>query len=157
MTDLISNLLCATLAFGSGIFVVLSLLERPIWPLMWARQSDTVLEEDMRTVHAILKRVIHLLPPTMITTMSISALLFIALLVLENFDGLTVLAAVCFFVQQALVAARLAKDIAGVDTVDSQGDIDAVRMGLGALALLHHRGLLLTVSSLVLVVVSRAL
>ncbi len=156
MTDLLSNLLCATLAFGSGIFVVLSLLEKPIWPLMWARNSDTVTETDMRAVHAILKRVIHLLPPTMITTMAVSALLFIALLILESFEMLMVLAALCFFVQQGLVAARLAKDIAGVDSVDSQGEIDDVRSGLGALALLHHRGLLLTVSSLLMVLFAQA-
>jgi len=47
--------------------------------------------------------------------------------------------------------ARLFKDIRGVDDVPSDGDAIAVRDGLGALTLLHHRGLLMALSTLIAV------
>ena len=51
--------------------------------------------------------------------------------------------ALVFFGQQTLIIRRLKKDIDAVDGVSSDsGDIGDVRDGLGALALLHHRGLL---------------
>lgn len=151
MPDFFIKLLCGLLGFGTGIFTVLSLIEKPVWRLMRDARSVDVADSEARAVHAILKRVIHLLPPTMITAMGASSILMSAMLIQSGFDLQSVMLAAVFFVQLALIVARLFRDIAGVENVDSQGDIDAVRDGLGALALLHHRGLLMTASTLLFV------
>lgn len=156
MTDLIPSLLAGLLGLGSGIFVVLSFIEKPVWQLMWAPRSSRVSDEDARSVHAILKRVIHLLPPTMGTTMATASVLMIVLIVQTGFSALTLALGALFFGQLVLIVARLARDIRGVDEVRSDGDVGAVRDGLGALALLHHRGLLMTGSTLIAILAYQA-
>ncbi len=157
MPDVLMSLLTGLLGLGTGIFVVLSLIEKPVWRLMWAPHSAQVGDDEARKVHTILKRVIHLLPPTMMTTMGTATLLVIVLLVQTGFSTASIALATLFFVQLGLIVARLFKDIRGVDTVPSDGDVVAVRDGLGALALLHHRGLLMTLSTLVAVLALQAL
>lgn len=151
MTDLILTLIAGLLGLGTGVFVVLSLIEKPAWRLMWAPRSERVSDDEARTVHAILKRVIHLLPPTMMTTMTGVTILMVVLLVLSGFSPASLVLAVLFFAQLALIVSRLFRDIRGVDEVASQGDPGEVRDGLGALTLLHHRGLSMTASTLVAV------
>jgi len=75
---LISNLICGLLGLGTGIFIVLSLVERPVWRLMRDARAKQVSDADARAVHAILKRVIHLLPPAMMATMGTVTLLILA-------------------------------------------------------------------------------
>ncbi|MFQ6549379.1 hypothetical protein AADZ90_015595 [Aestuariibius sp. 2305UL40-4] len=157
MPDVLLSLLTGLLGLGTGIFVVLSLIEKPVWRLMWAPHSAHVGDDEARKVHAILKRVIHLLPPTMMTTMGTATLLVIVLLVQTGFSTASIALATLFFLQLGLIVARLFKDIRGVDTVSSDGDVVAVRDGLGALTLLHHRGLLMTLSTLVAVLALQAL
>ena len=149
MTDLIPILMAGLLGLGAGIFTVLSLIEMPVWRLMWAPRSARVGDEEARVVHGILKRVIHLLPPTMATTMGTVSVLMIAFLIQSGFSVASLILAVIFFGQLLLIVSRLARDIRGVDEVPSDGDAALVRDGLGALALLHHRGLLMTASSLI--------
>ncbi|MDX8354108.1 hypothetical protein [Cognatiyoonia sp. IB215182] len=149
MTDIVPTLLAGLLGLGTGIFLVLSLIEKPVWRLMWAPQSAQVSDEDARKVHAILKRVIHLLPPTMMTTMGTVSVLMCVLLWQAGFSAVAMTVAGLFFVQLVLIVARLFKDIRGVEAVPSDGELTAVRDGLGALALLHHRGLLMTLSTLI--------
>lgn len=149
MTDLILIIMAGLLGLGTGIFTVLSLIEKPVWRLMWAPRSSRVKDEDARTVHAILKRVIHLLPPTMMTTMGSVSALMIAFMVLAKFSIASIALATLFFVQLGLIVSRLFKDIRGVDAVPSDGELALVRDGLGALTLLHHRGLLMTASTLI--------
>ncbi len=157
MPDVLISLLTGLLGLGAGIFVVLSLIEKPVWRLMWSPRSTQVGDDEARKVHAILKRVIHLLPPTMMTTMGTVTLLVIVLLVQAGFSAVAIAVATLFFAQLGLIVARLFKDIRGVDTVPSDGDVVAVRDGLGALTLLHHRGLLMTLSTLLAVLALQAL
>lgn len=156
MSDLIPSLLAGLLGLGTGIFVVLSLIEQPVWRLMWAPHSARVSDDEARTVHAILKRVIHLLPPAMMSTMGTASILMIVLLWQTGLPAAAIAVASLFFVQLALIVARLFRDIRGVDEVPTDGDAGAVRDGLGALALLHHRGLLMTLSTLIAVLVLQA-
>lgn len=149
MMEVMTPLLAGLLGLATGIFVVLSLIEKPVWALMLAPGSERVSDESARTVHAILKRVIHLLPPTMMTTMGASSVLMLLLLWQSGLSGPVIALACLFFGQLSLIVARLFKDIRGVDDVPSDGDITTVRDGLGALALLHHRGLLMTSTTLI--------
>ena len=156
MIDLIPSLLTGLLGIGTGIFVVLSLIEKPVWRLMWAPRAAEVSDDEARRVHAILKRVIHLLPPTMMTTMAAVSLLIAALLWQSGMSLSAIAVAALFFVQLALIVARLFRDIRGVDDVPTDGDAGAVRDGLAALALLHHRGLAMTLSTLIAVLILQA-
>jgi len=151
MTDLTPTLMASLLGIGTGIFAVLSFIEKPVWRLMRTSRSPHVSDQEARAVHAILKRVIHLLPPTMFSAMSGVSVLMIVMLIQSGFSTPSLVLAIVFFVQLILIVSRLAKDIRGVDDVRSDGDVALVRDGLGALALLHHRGLLMTASTLILV------
>lgn len=144
----IHSLAAALLGLGTGIFVVLSLLERPVWPLMRSPASPRVSDGEARAVHAVLKRVIRMLPPTMMTTMAAVSALLVALVVATGASAGMLGVAGLFFVQLVLIATRLRRDIRGVEEVPSDGDAVRVRSGLATLAILHHRGLLMTGSTL---------
>jgi hypothetical protein len=150
MATLVFPLMAGLLGLGTGIFATLSLIEKPVWALMRAPRTPRVSDAEARAIHAILKRVIHLLPPTMMVAMAGTTVLMAVHLVQTGFaPGALALAAV-FFGQLVLIVARLSRDIAGVAGADSNGAIGPVRDGLAALALLHHRGLLMTATSLIL-------
>ena len=156
MSDTAFTITAGLLGLGTGVFVVLSLIEKPVWSLMWAPQSPRVPDAEARAVHAVLKRVIHLLPPIMMTTMAAASASMIALVVLSGASLGSLALAALFFFQLALIVARLRHDIRGVDEVASDGEARLVRAGLGQLALLHHRGLLMTGGTLVALLVLRA-
>lgn len=151
MTDLATTVMTGLLGLGTGIFATLSLIEKPIWPMLRTPLSLQVGDDEVRKVHAILKRLIHLLPPTMMTTMGGVSLMMIILFMEQGASIRNMLVSLVFFSQLILIVARLFQDIRGVDMVDSDGDIGSVRNGLAALALLHHRGLLMTGSTLILI------
>ena len=85
--------------FGTGIFTVLSLIEKPTWALMRDRGALSVTDENALMVHAILERVIHVLPPTMITTMTIVSVLIAVQLFRSGFATTPVVVAAVFYVQ----------------------------------------------------------
>ncbi|MEO1441930.1 MAG: hypothetical protein AAFV33_16150 [Chloroflexota bacterium] len=149
MTDTIATLIPSLLAFACGIFIVLSLVEKPVWRLMWNPQAEKIPDDTARVIHAALKRVIHLLPPTMITTMSSVLLLLVAQTWLADFSWSTLAVLIVFVGAMAGVVARLKKRIDDVDSVPSDGEIGMVRVGLGALARLHHQGLLAVTITLI--------
>jgi hypothetical protein len=151
LTDLATTVMTGLLGLGTGIFATLSLIEKPIWPMLRAPRSLQVDDDEVRKVHAILKRLIHLLPPTMMTTMGGVSLMMIILFMEQGASIRNMLVSLVFFSQLILIVARLFEDIRGVDMVNSDGDIGSVRNGLAALALLHHRGLLMTGSTLILI------
>ena len=149
MTDLIVFAIAALLGVGTGIFGALSLIEKSVWPLMWSPQTDLVTDKDARKVHAILNHVIYLFPPTMISTMGAVSVLMIVFVWFEGGAISNIAVAILFFAQLFLILMRLRMDIRGVAEVSPDGDATVVRSGLGALALLHHRGLLMTSSTLI--------
>ena len=148
MFDFSIGVTIGLLGFATGIFTVLSLVEKPVWRLMRLPHSTSVSDETARTIHQALKRVIHLLPPTMITTMLSVSILLGFNLVSSNFEMPYVIVSAVFFVQFIFVASLLKKRINDVDNTPSNGEISAVRTGLGALARLHHQGLLMVFSTL---------
>jgi len=150
MLELLSTVMCGLLGFGTGIFTVLSLIEKPVWSMMWWNPSSPrASDEEARTVHMILKRVIHLLPPTMITAMTVVTVLVALQLWLTDLATMAVVVAAVFYVQLVFVLIVLFPAIRGVDTVPSDGEIGAVRSGLGTLARVHHQGLCMTATTLI--------
>jgi len=155
MTDLLlspvllSNVTCGLLGLATGIFTVLSLVEKPTWALMWNSAAPHVPDEAARAVHAILKRVIHMLPPTMITTMLVVSILIGFQMWRTDFATAPVVVGLVFFPQLVSVVIPLFPAIRGVDDVSSGGEIQLVRSGLGTLARVHHQGLAMVSSTLV--------
>jgi len=137
----LSNAICGLLGVGTGIFVALSLLEKPVWALMRDRRAHTVHDVDVQGVHVILRQLVPRLPPAMIATMSVTAAL-----VVWQADWIV---AGVFLPQLGLIVLRLRRDIRGVSGVSIDASIALIRDGVGALALLHHRGLLMTASTLI--------
>jgi hypothetical protein len=75
MVDFISTLTTVCFALATGIFLTLSYIEKPIWPLMIQANHNEVSDQQARLIHAELKRVIKLLPPTMMTIMGTGTIL----------------------------------------------------------------------------------
>ena len=145
---IVQSLIPTLLAFACGIFVVLSLVEKPVWRMMRNPATPRVTDDTARLIHGALKRVIHLLPPTMITTMSSLLILLVAQSWLSGFSWETLTVLTVFVGSMIGVVAVLKKRIDDVDRAPSDGDIDVVRAGLGALVRLHHRGLLAAAATL---------
>lgn len=141
MTTLITIISTGLLLYACGIFTVLSLVEKPVWPLMTRADNKAVSDDTARLIHAALKRVIHLLPPTMITTMSSILALLVVNIWLTDFSIRTIIVLGVFVALMTPVVLMLKKRIDAVDSVRSDGDIASVRTGLGKLAALHHMGL----------------
>lgn len=149
MNALVPSLILGFLGVATGIFFVLSMVEKPVWKLMRQPRAADVSDEMARTIHAQLKRVIHLLPPTMITTLSGTTVLLVIQLFQTGFALMAWVVAAVFLGQFILIIMRLKKDIDNVDKVPSDSEIGVVRDGLGALAFLHHRGLLGAVTTFI--------
>ncbi len=136
-------------AFAAGIFTVLSLVEKPVWPLMRDAQGSGVADEMVRTVHAQLKRLITLLPPAMKTTMASGAVLLGLQGWLRGWDGASLFVLAVFAIGIGYLLVHLQKRIRAVADIPSDGDIAAVRKGTGELAALHHAGLSTAVAVLI--------
>lgn len=136
-------------AFAAGIFTVLSLIERPVWPLMHDPHSPGVADETVRPVHAQLKRLITLLPPTMKTTMAGGAGLLTLQAWLRGFDGAGLFVLAVFAIGISYLLVHLQARIRAVAGTPSDGDIAAVRQGTGQLAALHHAGLATAIAVLI--------
>jgi hypothetical protein len=148
MEHITPHLILLFLGYATGIFYVLSMIEKPIWKYMYT--SKIFPSEDlMRQIHAQLKRVITLLPPTMATAMFSSLGLIIYQYVsLKTTSSLILL---IFFVVQLLRLVVLLKGrIAGVQNITSDEEYPILNKGVIKLAQLHHEGMLMTVTSFLL-------
>lgn len=157
MSNLILVVMAGLLGIGTGVFIVLSFIEKPVWGLMRNPAAPHIADLEARKVHAILRRLINLLPPTMLTIMANVTALMALLLVQANYAVEALALCGLFLIQLALIIARLRRDIRGVKLVSSDdAQSDVVRTGLSALALLHHRGLVMTGTTLLGLIIYQA-
>ena len=150
MNELIAALIVLCYSFATGIFYVLSCLEKPVWSLMRNPDSDKAADKDARFVHQALQRLIPLLPPTMVTTTLTGLVLLILQSWQRDFDWPSLIVLGFFLVMMTYLFSRLRGRIKGVLEVPHDGDIAKVRSGTGRLAALHHTGLFTMVSVLLL-------
>ena len=150
MNELIAALIVLCYSFATGIFYVLSCLEKPVWSLMRNPDSEKAADKDARFVHEALQRLIPLLPPTMVTTVLTGLVLLILQSLQRNFDRPSLVILGFFVVMATYLFPRLRGHIRGVSEVPHDGDIAKVRSGTGRLAALHHTGLFTMVSLLLL-------
>lgn len=141
MTNIVPTLVVLFFAFATGFFVVLSYIEKPVWPLMFNTTSAEVGDEDARLVHAELKRIIKLAPSTMITVMGSGTIFTLIQAWQRNFDWAALTILVFLVLCLGYIIANLGSRIKAVVDVPSDGEIGNVRQGLGRLAALHHIGL----------------
>lgn len=141
MRDLVPTAIVLFFAFATGFFVVLSYIEKPIWLLMFDPTSSDVGDDDARLVHAELKRIITLAPPTMITVMGSGTVFTLIQAGPRNFDRAALTMLAFLVLSLGYILAHLGSRIRAVVDVPSEGEIDDVRRGLGRLAALHHIGL----------------
>ena len=148
MEHITPYLILLFLGYATGIFYVLSMIEKPIWKYMYT--SNIFPNEDlMRQIHAQLKRVITLLPPTMVTAMLSSLGLIIYQYVsLKTRPSLILL--VVFGVQLVRLVVLLKGRIAGVQDITSDEDYPILNKGVIELTELHHEGMLMTATSFLL-------
>ncbi len=147
--NFVPTLIILFFSFATGFFAVLSYIEKPVWPLMFDAQSSAVIDSDARLIHAELKRIIELAPPTMMTVVGSGTICILLQAWLQGFnrDSLVVLA--FFAICQGYILTQLFSRIEAVKQTSSDVSISAVRTGLGKLAAIHHLGLA-TVASLTL-------
>ncbi|MGM0559523.1 MAG: hypothetical protein ACQETX_00455 [Pseudomonadota bacterium] len=157
MATIITALATACFAFACGIFLTLSYIEKAVWCLMRDPLSACVDDGEARLVHAQLKRVIRLLPPTMKTTMASGTLLLMLQAWQLDFAWPALIVLVFLLLGLGYLLSQLSGRIAAVERSDSEGDIEVVRRTLGQLAALHHFGLFLAVGVVVLQVVVLAM
>lgn len=157
MVTIIMALAASCFAFACGIFLTLSYIEKAVWPLMRDPLSACVDDGESRLVHAQLKRLLYLLPPTMKITMASGTLLLLLQAWQLDFAWPGLLVLTFLLLGLGYLLSQLSGRIAAVERADSEGDIEVVRRGLGQLVALHHTGLFLALGVVVLQVVVLAM
>ena len=128
-------------SFAAGFFAVLSYIEKPVWPLMFDAKSNTVIDSDARLIHAELKRIIELAPPTMMTVVGSGTICILLQVWLQDFSRDSLIVLTFFVLCQGYILTQLFGRIEAVKQTPSDGSIGVVRSGLGQLAAIHHIGL----------------
>lgn len=136
-------------AFATGIFAVLSALEKPIWPVMWNHDAPAS-EDDVRRIHRALRNFIHILPPTMMTTMALACAMLIWQLVARDFAPAAWALLAVFLALQGAITPTLLRRIAAVKERPSDGPLRDVRRDAARLAAVHHMGMGVTATMIVL-------
>ncbi|MCX2723037.1 hypothetical protein [Roseibium salinum] len=150
MTILISTLATVCFSFACGIFLTLSYIEKPVWPMMRDPMTSRISDDVARTIHATLNRLIRLLPPTMMITMG-AGLVFLLLQAWQRgFAWVTLIVLAVLVVGLGYILSQLFSRIDAVKNYPADGDISVVRDGLGKLAAIHHVGLLTAATIVVL-------
>lgn len=138
---IVPTLIILFFSFATGFFAVLSYIEKPIWPLMFDAKSDAVIDSDARLIHAELKCIIELAPPTMMTVVGSGTICILLQAWLQSFSRNSLIVLMFFVLCQGYILSQLFSRIEAVKETSSDGNIDAVRAGLGKLAAVHHLGL----------------
>ena len=152
MQDLTAALIVATFSFGGAIFYTLSCIERSVLRLGLNHQDQRVKEEDARFVHAALKRLIPLLPPSNGFVILFGTVAMVYQAGLRNWDwqSVVVMAFYWLFMGYLITLGNIAGAVRDVRETSSDADIDAVRCGVGRLVVRHHLGLVATLGTAVL-------
>jgi hypothetical protein len=149
MKDLVPYLIVLFLAYATGIFYVLSMVEKPLWSYLSSSKKVFPDTQLMRQIHAQLKRLITLLPPTMVTSMGCSSILIIYQYInLSTLPSLILL--IVFFCCLTYLIIYLKRRIDGVAKIASDADYNVLNRGVIQLAQLHHLGLFTAFISLLL-------
>ncbi len=143
MNALTPSLIVAIFSFGTAIFYALSCIEWSTLRLALNQHTQTVKNADVRFVHAALKRLIPLLPPSngFVILFGTAALIYQCFL--RGWDGPSILILTFYWLVTGylITFGRIAAAVMDVRKTDSQGDIGDVRRGVSRLIVRHHIGL----------------
>jgi|GEM_PF-3496338 len=144
MKKLIPSLIVAIFSFGVAIFYALSCIERSVLKLGLNQHSQEVDEKDIRFVHASLKRLIPLLPPSngFVIVFGTAAMVYQGFT--RNWDrgSIAVLAFYWSVMGYLISFGTIAAAVKDVRETSSDNRIEDVRRGVARLIVRHHIGLI---------------
>lgn len=133
-------LIVGTFVFGFSIFYALSLIEVKAWPLIFANRGEAVTDDHVRFIHAVLKRLTPLLPPSNGVVILFGTTLLFMQASTENWS-LVATSLPVFYLSMMLGIIFIGKNPAVVFSIrshDSNSDIADLRIDLRQVGIHHH-------------------
>ena len=152
MKKLMPSLIVTIVSFGGAIFYALSCIERSVLKLGLNHHSQEVDEKDIRFVHASLKRLIPLLPPSngVVIVFGTGAMVYQGFT--RNWDraSIAVLAFYWSVMGYLISFGKIAAAVKDVRAISSDSSIEDVRRGVARLIVRHHIGLIANLGAVML-------
>jgi hypothetical protein len=152
MKKLMPSLIVTIFSFGGAIFYALSCIERSVLKLGLNQHSQEVDEKDIRFVHASLKRLIPLLPPSngVVIVFGTGAMVYQGFT--RNWDraSIAVLAFYWSVMGYLISFGKIAAAVKDVRAISSDSSIEDVRRGVARLIVRHHIGLIANLGAVML-------
>jgi hypothetical protein len=137
------SLIVAVFTFGFSIFYALSCIEIRTWPLMRRVDHPKVADADTRFVHAALKRLTPLLPPSNGLVIIAGTTLLVMQAIGDQWSLVTTVPLVGYWVSMLsiIIIGRNPAVVRDIRAHDSQGDITLVRLDVRRVSIQHHAAL----------------
>lgn len=148
----VASFIIAVYSFGGAIFYALSCIERSVLKLGLDQQAKEVDDEDVRFVHAALKRLIPLLPPSngFVILFGTAAMVYQGFARGWDRASVAVLAFYWALMGYLITFGKIGAAVADVRETSSDGDIQDVRRGVSSLIVRHHIGLVANLGTVIL-------
>lgn len=146
------ELLVITFTFGVAIFTFLSMLEIPVWKLIFTRSWQEVSEESIRFVHRNLRFMTSKLPPANGLVIFSAMTLMILQCAANNWSWQSNLLLAIYIVGLLVIVVifQNPKTVLSIRTHDSAtSSVEALSKDLRYVGRDHHLGLLLNLTALV--------
>ncbi len=152
MDTLTPTFIIAIFSFGTAIFYALSCVEWSVLRLGLNQHSRAVDDNDIRFVHAALKRLTLLLPPANGVVILFGTAAMVYQGVLRGWDGasIAVLAFYWLVTGYLMTFGKIAAAVKDLRQTNSNGDIEDVRRGVSRLIVRHHIGLAANLGAVIL-------
>ena len=152
MLKSVASFIVAVYSFGGAIFYALSCIERSVLKLGLDEQTQAVDDEDVRFVHAALKRLIPLLPPSngFVILFGTAAMLYQGFARKWDRASVAVLAFYWAIMGYLITFGKIGAAVADVRETSSDGKIQDVKRGVSRLIVRHHIGLVANLGTVIL-------
>lgn len=133
-------LIVGVFVFGFSIFYALSLIELKAWPLIFRNRGELVTDDNVRFIHASLKRLTPLLPPSNGLVILVGTTLLFMQATGESWS-LAATALPVFYLSMMIGIIVIGKNPAVVFSIrshDSSSDIADLRIDLRLVGIHHH-------------------
>lgn len=137
------SLIVAVFTFGFSIFYALSCIEIRTWSLMRRVDHPRVSNQDARFVHASLKRLTPLLPPSNGLVIVVGTTLLVMQAISDGWSPVATIPLVGYWISMLsiIVIGRNPAVVRDIRAHDSDGDIGAVRLDVRRVSIQHHAAL----------------
>lgn len=148
----IAAFIVAVYSFGGAIFYALSCIERSVLKLGLDERSEEVDDTDVRFVHASLKRLIPLLPPSngFVIFFGTAAMIYQGFKRSWDRPSVAVIAFYWSLMGYLVTLGKIGAAVKDVQETSSDAEIEDVRRGVSRLVVRHHLGLVANLGVVVL-------